>query len=152
LRDHWEVQDVVLTISLCLCLTRNEPIPVLWRGAAKLKIWEEFGWNCRETVARATKVLKGTASTWFENWEPEQRDWESFKSDLIDLFPPKRNLAEKLKRAVLLTSEEFQTYCEYAREKLLLLNRTRIKFTEAELVELIIADIRGRLEKKSTYP
>jgi hypothetical protein len=63
------------------------------------------------------------------------------KSDLIDLFPPKRNLAEKLKRAVLLTSEAFQTYCEYAREKLLLLNRTRIKFTEAELVELIIADI-----------
>jgi hypothetical protein len=152
LRDHWEVQDVVLTISLCLCLTRNEPIPVLWRGAAKLKIWEEFGWNGRETVSRAAKVLKGTASTWFENWEPEQRDWESFKSDLIDLFPPKRNLAEKLKRAVLLTSEEFQTYCEYAREKLLLLNRTRIKFTEAELVELIIADIRGRLEKKSTYP
>jgi hypothetical protein len=143
LGDRWEVQDVVLTISLCLCLTRNEPIPVLWRGAEKLKIWEEFGWNGRETVSRAAKVLKGTASTWFENWEPEQRDWESFKSDLIDLFPPKRNLAEKLKRPVLLTSEEFQTYCEYAREKLLLLNRTRIKFIEAELVELIIADLLG---------
>lgn len=88
------------------------------------------------------EVLKGDARSWFENWDPEQRDWDSFKVAITDLFPLKRNLAEKLKKAVNLTSDSYASYCEYTREKLLLLKGTKIKFYGQELVELVIGDIR----------
>ncbi|KAH0820498.1 hypothetical protein GEV33_002293 [Tenebrio molitor] len=83
----------------------------VWCGEIE-QLGHELGWSGRETVARAGKVLKGTAVAWFENWEPTQRDWETFKADIVDIFPPKRNLAEKLKAAVLLSSETFDTYCQ----------------------------------------
>lgn len=106
------------------------------------QLGSEFKWNSREMVARAGKVLRGGARSWFDNWEPEHRDWETFKAAIVDLFPPKRNLAEKLKNAVMLTSDTFASYCEYAREKIVLFNRTKIRFSEDELVELVIGEIK----------
>lgn len=90
----------------------------------------EFNWSSLQMVAKAGKALRGSALSWFETWEPESRDWETFKQDLKDLFPIKKNLTEKLTKAVLYNSESADTYAEYAREKILLLKKTRVPFTE----------------------
>ena len=63
------------------------------------------------------------------------------KLQFKDLYPEKRNLSEKLTKAVLLTSEASDSYCEYAREKLRLLNNTKISFTQQQLVELVCGGI-----------
>lgn len=102
----------------------------------------EFNWSSLQMVAKAGKALRGSASTWFETWEPEHRDWETFRQDLIDLFPSKKNLTEKLTKAILYNSESAETYAEYAREKILLLKKTRVAFTEEQLVELVCGGIR----------
>lgn len=44
-------------------------------------------------------------------------------------------------RAILYTSEDADTYCEYAREKVRLLRCTKVAFTEAQLIELVCGGI-----------
>ncbi|KAL1489450.1 hypothetical protein ABEB36_014343 [Hypothenemus hampei] len=75
------------------------------------KLGEEFGWSGREMVARVGAVLKREVAAWFSNWEPDTRDWNTFSANLIALFPPKRNLSEKLRKVVEFTSEACNTYC-----------------------------------------
>lgn len=101
-------------------------------------IAKDLEWSSITTVAKAGKALKGSALLWYETWEPEEgRSWENFRTTLKDLYPEKRNLTDKLSRAVLLTSESSDSYCEYAREKLRLLKNTKISFTEQQLLELV---------------
>ncbi|KAH9641258.1 hypothetical protein HF086_016431 [Spodoptera exigua] len=102
----------------------------------------EFNWTSLQMVAKAGKALRGTAFSWFESWEPEHRDWETFRQDLVALFPTKKNLTEKLTKAVLYNSESAETYAEYAREKILLLKKTKVSFTEEQLVELVCGGVR----------
>lgn len=103
----------------------------------------EFGWSSKATVAKAGKALKGSALVWFESWEPssEGRTWEKFRNDLTDLYPEKRNLAEKLSKAVSYTSDLAESYCEYAREKIRLYRSTKISFTEGQLIDLVCGSI-----------
>lgn len=109
----------------------------------------DLGWSSVTTVAKAGKALKGSALLWYETWEPEEgKTWEAFRTTLNDLYPEKRNLSDKLAKAVLLNSDTADSYCEYAREKLRLLKNTKVAFTEHQLVELIsggIADISVRM-------
>lgn len=102
----------------------------------------ELNWSSLQMVAKAGKALRGSAFSWFESWEPEHRDWETFRQDLVALFPTKKNLTEKLTKAVLYNSESAETYAEYAREKILLLKKTKVSFTEEQLVELVCGGVR----------
>lgn len=103
---------------------------------------KDRGWSGITTVSKAGKALKGSALLWFETWDPDNgRTWENFKTCIKDLYPEKRNLSEKLSKAVLYTSDVAETYCEYAREKLRLLRNTKITFSEGQLVELICGGI-----------
>ncbi|KAH9629660.1 hypothetical protein HF086_001131 [Spodoptera exigua] len=103
---------------------------------------KEFGWSSVATVAKAGKALKGSALLWFETWDPvEGRSWENLRTELTALYPEKRNLAEKLQKAILYTSESSDSYCEYAREKLRLLRNTKIAFTESQLIDLVCGNI-----------
>lgn len=106
-------------------------------------------WSGITTVSKAGKALKGSALLWFETWEPDEgRTWENFKTCIKDLYPEKKNLSEKLSKAVLYTSDLAETYCEYAREKLRLLRNTKVTFSEGQLVELVcggISDINIRM-------
>lgn len=102
----------------------------------------EFHWSGLQMVALAGKALRGSASIWFDSWEPPQRDWETFKDNISALFPAKRNLSEKLTKAVLYSSDSAETYTEYAREKILLLRQTNVSFTEEQLIELVCGSIR----------
>ncbi|KAG7295010.1 hypothetical protein JYU34_022581 [Plutella xylostella] len=78
----------------------------------------EFKWSSLQLVAKAGKALRGSALSWFESWEPENgRTWENFKTDITSLYPERKNLSEKLTKAVLFTSDSSDSYCEYAREK-----------------------------------
>lgn len=105
-------------------------------------IAKDLEWSSITTVAKAGKALKGSALLWYETWDPEEgRSWENFKTTIKDLYPEKRNLTEKLTKAVLLNSESFDSYCEYAREKLRLLKNSKVSFTEQQLVELICGGI-----------
>lgn len=102
----------------------------------------DLGWSSVTTVAKAGKALKGSALVWFETWEPDLgRTWEQFKTDIKDLYPEKRNLTEKMLKAIGLTSEASESYCEYAREKLRLLAKTKVAFTQEQLVELVCGGI-----------
>lgn len=107
------------------------------------KLGTEFNWSSIQQAARAGKALRGSALTWFESWEPEsERSWENFKKDITDLFPEKKNLSEKLTKAVLYSSDSATTYCEYAREKLRLLRNTKVAFSESQIIELVCGGIR----------
>lgn len=103
---------------------------------------KDLKWSSIKTAAKAGKALKGSALSWFETWEPSGgRSWENFRRDVIDAYPEKRNLSEKLSKAVLYTSDTSESYSEYVREKLRLLRNTKISFTEAQLIELICGGI-----------
>lgn len=104
---------------------------------------KEFGWSSLATIAKAGKALKGSALVWFESWEPSTggKTWEKFRNDITDLYPEKRNLAEKLSMAVAYTSDLADSYCEYAREKIRLYRNTKISFTQEQLIELVCGSI-----------
>lgn len=103
---------------------------------------KELGWSSITTVAKAGKALKGSALLWFDTWDPSGgRSWENFRSAITDLYPEKKNLSEKLSKAVLFTSDSADTYCEYAREKIRLLRNTKVTFTESQLIELVCGSI-----------
>lgn len=106
------------------------------------KLGAEFKWTSIHQAAKASKALRGSALLWFEAWEPDtERSWEAFRKDIIDLYPAKKNLTEKMSKAILYTSETADTYCEYAREKVRLLRSTKVAFTEAQMIELICGGI-----------
>lgn len=106
------------------------------------KLGAEFKWSSIQQAAKAGKALRGSALSWFEAWEPEtERSWEALRKDLVDLYPEKKNLSEKLSKAVLYTSDSAETYCEYAREKVRLLRCTKVAFTEPQLIELVCGGI-----------
>lgn len=106
------------------------------------KLGEELHWSSIQQAAKAGKALRGTALLWFESWEPEfGRSWENFRKDIVDLFPEKKNLSEKLTKAVLYTSDTANSYSDYAREKLRLLRNTKIFFTELQLIELVCGGV-----------
>lgn len=112
-------------------------------------IAEDRGWSSITTVSKASKALKGSSLLWFETWDPDGGiTWENFKTCIKDLYPEKKNLSEKLSKAVLYTSDVAETYCEYAREKLRLLRNTKVSFSEEQLIELVcggISDINIRM-------
>lgn len=102
----------------------------------------DLKWSSIRTAAKAGKALKGSALTWFESWEPtDGRSWEKFRIDIIDAFPEKKNLSEKLSKAVLYTSDAADSYSEYSREKIRLLRNTKISFTDDQLMELVCGGI-----------
>lgn len=103
----------------------------------------DLGWSSLQKAAKAGKVLRGSALSWFESWEPETgRTWDNFRKDIIALYPKKRNLAEKNIKAALYNSDSANSYCEYAREKLKLLRNTEIAYKESELLEIVCGGIR----------
>lgn len=103
---------------------------------------KDLKWSSIRTAAKAGKALKGSAISWFESWEPSDgRSWDNFRRDIIDAYPERKNLSEKLTKAVLCTSDTFESYSEYVREKVRLFRNTKIAFTESQLIELICGGI-----------
>lgn len=106
------------------------------------KLGKEFSWSSIHQAAKAGKALRGSALSWFESWEPEtERDWVAFRKEIVDLYPAKKNLSEKLTKAVLFNSDAASTYCEYAREKIRLLRNCKVSFTEPQVIELVCGGI-----------
>lgn len=102
----------------------------------------DFGWPDKVLVAVAGRALRGSAANWFQSWLPNTgRSWTKFQTDLLYLYPPKRNLSEKLTQAVLYASNPATSYDDYAREKLRLLMNTKVVFSEKQLVDLICGGI-----------
>lgn len=102
----------------------------------------DLKWSSIKTAAKAGKALKGSALIWFDSWQPsEGRSWEKFCIDIIDAYPEKKNLSERLAKAVLFTSDSSDSYSEYAREKMRLLRNTKISFTDEQLIELVCGGI-----------
>ena len=116
------------------------------------KLGSNLGWSSIAQVAKAGKALRGSALLWFETWEPEEgRDWKNFRSEIVSLYPEKKNLSEKLYRAITYSSDNADTYCEYAREKVRLLKATKISFTENQLIELICGSIRDNNVRMASF-
>jgi hypothetical protein len=63
------------------------------------------------------------------------------KTELCNLYPPKKNLSERFRKAGLYTSENATTYCEYARQKILLLRALNFNLSERTMLELVVGDI-----------
>lgn len=120
---------------------RNDCGSASWCDSIEV-LAKDLKWSSIKTAAKAGKALKGSALTWFETWDPsEGRSWENFRRDIIDSYPEKRNLSEKLNKAVVYCSDSAVSYSEYAREKLRLLRNTKISFTDEQLIELICGGI-----------
>lgn len=135
---HQKDDDVALPI---FDPDRNDCGAASWCDSIE-KLAKDLNWSSLKTAAKAGKALKGSAVIWFESWEPvDGRSWEVFRTDITDSFPDKKNLSERLSKAVLFTSNSTESYGEYAREKLRLLRNTKISFTEAQLIELVCGSI-----------
>lgn len=120
---------------------RNDCGAASWCDSIEV-LAKEFDWSSIKTAAKAGKALKGSALRWFESWEPAGgRSWENFRIDIINIYPEKKNLSERLSKAVLYSSDSAESYSEYAREKLRLLRNTKIAFSEIQLVEIICGGI-----------
>lgn len=76
------------------------------------KLAEMFGWSDYEMVARGATGLKGDAGEWFGGWKPTEKSWRSLREEMCAMYPPKRNLSEKFRKAALYTSEQADSYCE----------------------------------------
>jgi hypothetical protein len=124
-------------------LTRSKKTTEQSKGAKKWidKLAETFQWTGCELLARATSGLTGEAKTCFLSWQPEAKSWENLKTELCNLYPPKKNLSERFRKAGLYTSENATSYCEYARQKILLLRALNFNLSERTMLELVVGDI-----------
>lgn len=116
------------------------------QGAAKWceevdKLRNTFNWSDHECLVRAATGLTGDAKDWYSAWKPEEKNWTNFRTELAELYPAKRNLSEKLKRASLFTSVNCTGYCEYARKKISLIKSLNFNLSNAQTIELVIGDI-----------
>lgn len=102
-------------------------------------------------VTRASCGLLGEAKEWFSSWQPVTKDWENFKVEISHLYPPKKNLSEKLRKASLYTSDDAATFCEYARKKISLLKALNFTLPDAQLLEIVIGDIRDVHVKTAAF-
>lgn len=105
------------------------------------KLGAAFDWTDYELVMRSASGLRDEAAEWFSTWQPDEKTWEGLKQELCSIYPSKRNLSEKLRKASLFTSDQATSYCEYARKKLSLLKSLNFDLTESQYLEIIIGDI-----------
>jgi hypothetical protein len=116
------------------------------RGASKWcdeieKLGATFHWLEHEQLSRAASSLVGEAKEWFPLWQPTEKSWENFRTEISNMYPPKRNLHEKFRKASLYVSGDASSYSEYARKKIALIKSLNFTMTENQLLELVIGDI-----------
>ncbi|KAL1487797.1 hypothetical protein ABEB36_015552 [Hypothenemus hampei] len=115
------------------------------------KLGTTFSWSSYEQLTRAITGLTGEAREWYSEWKPEDKNWDTFKNEIINLYPAKKNLSERLRKASLYTSEGATSYSEYARKKITLLKALQFNLTEAHLIELVIGDISNETVKIAAF-
>ncbi|XP_076396740.1 uncharacterized protein LOC143265934 [Megachile rotundata] len=115
------------------------------------KVVEEITKACSTQVRLnlATHALRGPAKSWYHDWKGQPRTWEKFCEDLCSVFVTRKNLHERLSRAVAYNSDSAKTYAEYARTKLFYLEQTRVAFQTEELIELIIGAVTDQTIRQS---
>ncbi|KAH0818171.1 hypothetical protein GEV33_004620 [Tenebrio molitor] len=85
------------------------------RGASKWcdeieKLGATFHWLEHEQISRAASSLVGEAKEWFPLWQPTEKSWENFRTEISNMYPPKRNLHEKFRKASLYVSGDASSY------------------------------------------
>ncbi|XP_015435727.1 PREDICTED: uncharacterized protein LOC107191251 [Dufourea novaeangliae] len=94
-----------------------------------------------QRLSLATHALVGPAKKWYQGWEAQPCTWEKFREDLCAMFVSERKLHDRLLRALQYASDGVVSYAEYARTKLTYLKQTRVSFSAAEFIELIVTTI-----------
>lgn len=105
------------------------------------KLGNMFGWSEYELVVRSASGLKGDAADWFASWQPPNKSWTVFKEELCSIYPAKRNLNDKLRKASLYNSDQADSYCEYARKKMSLIKALPFDMSDEHIREIVIGDI-----------
>jgi hypothetical protein len=105
------------------------------RGASKWcdvieKLGATFHWLEHEQLSRAASSLAGEAKEWFPLWQPTEKSWENFRTEISNMYPPKRNLHEKFRKASLYVSGDASSYSEYARKKIALIKSLNFTMTK----------------------
>lgn len=59
----------------------------------------ELGWSDVQILARVGRFLSNDAKRWFDRWNPENRNWVTFRKDFLESFPTRRNLGRLLEEA-----------------------------------------------------
>ncbi|XP_015429651.1 PREDICTED: uncharacterized protein LOC107186324 [Dufourea novaeangliae] len=91
-----------------------------------------------QRLSLATHALVGPAKKWYQGWEAQPCTWEKFREDLCAMFVCERKLHDRLLRALQYASDGVVSYAECARTKLTYLKQTRVSFSTAEFIELIV--------------
>lgn len=110
-----------------------------------------FGWTDYELVIRGASALVGDAKEWFSAWKPDEKTWENFRAELSSMYPAKKNLSEKFRKASLYTSDQADSYCEYARKKISLIKSLNFTLSDSQLLELVIGDITNIQVKTAAF-
>jgi hypothetical protein len=126
------------------------------RGASKWydeteKLGATFHWLEHERLSRADSSLVGEANEWFPMWQPNEKSWENFRTEISNMYPPKRNLHEKFRKTSLYLSGDASSYSEYARKKIALIKSLNFTMTQNQLLELVIGDIGDVHVKTATF-
>ncbi|CAH1989926.1 unnamed protein product [Acanthoscelides obtectus] len=76
-----------------------------------------FKWTDFEQLCRAAGALEGDAKDWYDNWHPSNKVWASLRAELCQLYPAKRNLSERLRKASMYRSDQATGYWHKGNEK-----------------------------------
>ncbi|KAL1498431.1 hypothetical protein ABEB36_009236 [Hypothenemus hampei] len=100
-----------------------------------------FKWTDFEKLCRGASALEADAKEWYNDWQPAEKTWACFRNEICQLYPAKRNLSERFRRASLYSSDQATSYCEYARKKISLLKSLNLNLNDSQIIELVIGDI-----------
>ncbi|CAH1984347.1 unnamed protein product, partial [Acanthoscelides obtectus] len=149
-------KDFLTELVKALKSSRTAPeqvdLPIFRPDLSDAKKWlaevesikSEFEWSDQQTIVRLGRFLTGISKTWFENWAPDVKNWDTFVRDFLEAFPPKKILGELLLKAAQFNSHNCNTYEAYVFEKVTLLRNLRAHWDETDLVEIIIHGIMER--------
>jgi hypothetical protein len=108
-----------------------------------------FHWLEHKQLFRAASSLVGEAKEWFPCGNQMRNRETTSGTEIYNMYPPKRNLHEKFRKAGLYVSGDASSCSEYAREKIALIKSFNFTMTENQLLELVIGDI-GEFQVKTT--
>lgn len=98
-------------------------------------------WDEVNTIYLALGKLKGLARVWYDSLKNNQYSWLEWQEMLRQTFPSKMNFSSLFYEAATYKIESGQALRDYCFNKLAKLNRLDLKFSDAQIVDCVIAGI-----------
>ncbi|KAH9645706.1 hypothetical protein HF086_003379 [Spodoptera exigua] len=95
----------------------------------------------QEARMKAILQLKGRAKTWADTWSLTSTTWQQVKEDLIRTFGKEFRYADDVQKWRNYTSDQANSYAEYATTGWTLFKRVRPEAEDSEIIDALITGI-----------